>query len=69
MLFFKVLNFDWYARVHRERTIRKGLLVESTWIQWGKPFNSFKGSIILEGTGSADRRIGKPTVTVKMTSS
>ncbi len=31
--------------------------------------NSCRGSSILEGTGSADRRIEKPTVTVKNISS
>jgi hypothetical protein len=31
--------------------------------------NSYRSSSILEGTGSADRRIEKPTVTVKNISS
>jgi hypothetical protein len=68
MIFFKALNFDWYARLHWERTVRKGRLVDSVG-QALQGSNSCRGSSILEGTGSADRRIEKPTVTVKNISS
>jgi hypothetical protein len=56
-------NF-WYARVHRERTVRKGRLVDS--VGQALQGNSRRGSSILEGTGAADRRIEKPLVTVKI---
>jgi hypothetical protein len=45
---FKALNFDWYARVHRERTVRKGRLMDSVG-QALQGSNSCSGSSILEG--------------------
>jgi hypothetical protein len=58
----------WYARFHREQTVRKGRLVDSM----GHALQgsiSRRGSSILEGTGAVDRRIEKPLVKVKMISS
>ena len=64
----KALSNLWHARVYWVRTVRKGRLVDSV-EQALQGSNSCRGSSILEGTGSADRRIEKPTVTVKNISS
>ncbi len=61
----KTLSNLWCARVHREQTVRKGRLVGAVG-QALQGSNSRRGSSIHEGTGSADRRIEKPLVTVKI---
>jgi hypothetical protein len=64
----KTLSNLWHARVYRVWALRKRRLVDSVG-QALQGSNSCRGSSILEGTGSADRRIEKPTVTVKNISS
>jgi hypothetical protein len=55
----------WYARFHRERTVRKGRLVDSVvHALQGSISRTGRGSSILEGTVAMDHSIEKPLVTV-----